>query len=360
MSVTLPVDANAGPHYSFGVELDGVSYGLEFRWNARAESWFMAIYDGEDTLLLPSVRVVLGVLLARRFRAAGVPGDFVAVDTTGRQEDAGLRDFGTRVLLLYYSAGELRMSPVTVALGKVTFDTVSATAPSIGAVMRQRRCEVHVTSQTGVRVVLTGLRIQFHVEKSLGKEPNKVEVSITNLARQSRAALQTKGLLVALHAGYEGALSQVARGDLRSCDQVREGADWRTKLTCGDGERAYVFAPVSLSFRKGTPVTEALRGCVDALVAAGLDAGNAYEKCFEVEGQFVSGYSAHGRASAEASRNSSGRAGTTSLSKTGALRYSPKAKRSPPSSSSSPPTRASSAVRSTAPPRRKAASPSSR
>jgi len=90
------------------------------------------------------------------------------------------------------------------------------------------------------------LRVQFSVKKSASKEPNTAEVTITNLSPTRRAALQTKGVKFVLECGYvDTGVKQIFQGDVRHISHVREGADWRTVLKSGDGERAFQFARIS-------------------------------------------------------------------------------------------------------------------
>ena len=90
------------------------------------------------------------------------------------------------------------------------------------------------------------LRVQFSVKKSSAKEPNTAEVTITNLSPTRRAALQTKGVKFVLECGYvDTGVKQIFQGDVRHISHVREGADWRTVLKSGDGERAFQFARIS-------------------------------------------------------------------------------------------------------------------
>lgn len=95
------------PHYTFSCDLEGVSYGFEFRWNAREEGWFMTILDGQDTVIIAGVKVVVDFPLAIRSASAlKPPGHFLAYDTTGGHADPGLTDLGDRVQLSYLDSSE--------------------------------------------------------------------------------------------------------------------------------------------------------------------------------------------------------------------------------------------------------------
>lgn len=105
----IPVNGEL-PHHVFQVQLDGATYGLEFRWNERAAGWFLSIYDSAGTLLLANRRLVLGWGLIARFKRwqSRLPkGDFVVLDTTQSGMEAGLSDLGTRVKVKYLEEAEL-------------------------------------------------------------------------------------------------------------------------------------------------------------------------------------------------------------------------------------------------------------
>ncbi len=98
-------------------------------------------------------------------------------------------------------------------------------------------------------IVITDLRIAFKVVKTLGKEPNTCEVTISNLSATTRAALQGLPLQLELAAGYEGSsLKRLFIGDLLYSDSERKGATWETKIQVGTGARAFNEARVSQTF----------------------------------------------------------------------------------------------------------------
>lgn len=120
---------------------------------------------------------------------------------------------------------------------------------------------------------ITDLRVQFSVKKQSTKEPNTAEVTITNLSPDRRAALQTKGVKMVLECGYvDTGVKQIFQGDVRTVAHVREGADWRTVLKSGDGERAFGFARVSESLGPKVAKSDVIKRLVSKL---GLGAGNS-------------------------------------------------------------------------------------
>jgi hypothetical protein len=104
---TIPV-RNDVEHVEFQVELDGVNYTLEFRWNARAEGWFASLFDGEGEEFARGVRVVVDFPLFGRVRDARRPAGFLYVqDTTGKHKDPSRYELGSSAVLLYADAAEV-------------------------------------------------------------------------------------------------------------------------------------------------------------------------------------------------------------------------------------------------------------
>jgi hypothetical protein len=170
--------------------------------------------------------------------------------------------------------------------------------------LSKRACRLIVGTSANAKVI-DGLRVQFKVKKSVNKEPNEGEISITNLAESSRAALQTKGIKVVLEAGYAGTLAQIFSGDVRYVSHTHDGPDWTSKLQLGDGETAYRFAFVSESFRAGTPISTVFSKVANAL---GLDSSDAIAFVRKmIPEQFTQGFASHGKASKELDRLLAGR-----------------------------------------------------
>lgn len=147
-------------------------------------------------------------------------------------------------------------------------------------------------------IVRSPFRMQFKIEKNLGKEPNKAECVITNLAPTTRADIEKKPLLVRIEAGYESDanLEQVFVGDLRKGFTQRTGTDWETKLLMGDGDRGFRFAELSRSYIPGTRVKQVLD---DITGAIGLKLPPSIAGALEFEHEYAGGYVADGTAEQE-------------------------------------------------------------
>lgn len=145
-----------------------------------------------------------------------------------------------------------------------------------------------------------GLRLVGKVTKTSQKEPNTAELTVYNLAPQTRAQMQTKGVRVILEAGYVSTgLTQLFLGDARTIDHVRDGADWRTVIKLGDGERSFRFARASESFAGPCTVGQVVSYCADKM---GLSMGNVSAKATLLDKQLAHGWTVHGAASSEIDR----------------------------------------------------------
>lgn len=96
------------PFQSFQVELDGVLYGFEFRWNHRSETWAMNLLDVNGDALLTGIRLCFGGPVLPISRSLSTPpGELILVESTAGVGDPKLDTLGAQVLLLYMDAAEI-------------------------------------------------------------------------------------------------------------------------------------------------------------------------------------------------------------------------------------------------------------
>jgi hypothetical protein len=102
---SLPVEPDV-PHQTFQVDLDGVAFGFDFRWNTRAGAWFVQLLTANDDLLATD-KMVLGFQLFVRTQDERMPkGRLMALDTSTVELEAGIADLGRRVQVYYFDAAE--------------------------------------------------------------------------------------------------------------------------------------------------------------------------------------------------------------------------------------------------------------
>jgi hypothetical protein len=129
-------------------------------------------------------------------------------------------------------------------------------------------------------IQFTALDCRFKVEKTLKPTPNTCELQIWNLNEEHRAQLEeltppatnaTTGIPCSIDAGYKDGTTLIWLGDLRTAETVRDGPDWVTNLSSGDGEKAWQNAKLHVSYGPKTPLDTALRAMARAL---GVGEGN--------------------------------------------------------------------------------------
>jgi hypothetical protein len=129
-------------------------------------------------------------------------------------------------------------------------------------------------------IQFTSLDCRFKVEKTLKPTPNTCELQIWNLNEDHRAQLEelrpstkqaTTGIPCSIEAGYKDGTTLIWLGDLRTVETVRDGPDWVTNLSSGDGEKAWQNAKLHVAYGPKTPLETALRAMAREL---GVGEGN--------------------------------------------------------------------------------------
>jgi hypothetical protein len=106
-----------------------------------------------------------------------------------------------------------------------------------------------------------GLRCGFTVERTLAKEPNTAEVSIYNLAAETRGQFaKLEGVLVVIEAGYvDTGLTTIFKGEMREGFSRPEGdQSWITIVRAGDGDTAHSKSRSNRGFRPGVSLEQAI------------------------------------------------------------------------------------------------------
>lgn len=89
-------------NYDGVVGLGGVDFGLRLLWNERDNHWFMSLSDSSGDDIVTGIKVVANTPFAIHCADSRMPsGAIWIIDTTLREEDPGLRDIGSRCVVLY-------------------------------------------------------------------------------------------------------------------------------------------------------------------------------------------------------------------------------------------------------------------
>lgn len=175
--------------------------------------------------------------------------------------------------------------------------TITTQPLNLGFVFGLGPTEISKTTEIsgGNLSATSGLRIQFDITKSLGKEPNTCRLTVSNLSPTNRAELQTiKGARLQLEAGYAESVATIFHGDVRKVENKRVGADWEAVIDLGDGERAWQWARLNESFAGKTTVQDIVRRLVRAM---GIGPGNSEIQLSVVNKRYDHGFALFGSAS---------------------------------------------------------------
>lgn len=153
-------------------------------------------------------------------------------------------------------------------------------------------------------VDVTGLAVSFRITQTLQVEPNTADITVRNLAPDTRKRLQQSGAPVDLSVGYTegnaaGTLDLLFTGTARFVSHTREGTDRVTRLQCGDGEKASKVV-VRESWGKGKKKKDV---AAELLKQSKLEVAKAIKKVREgmdaAMEEFVRGFSVDGPVMAE-------------------------------------------------------------
>lgn len=146
---------------------------------------------------------------------------------------------------------------------------------------------------------VSNLDITFTVKRTLQPRPGTCELKVYNLGAPHRAELTAaRRPLVQLSAGYDPP-PMLFRGDARKVEVTRDGPDWVTTITAGDGEHAIRTARASTSFAPGTTLADALRSLGASM---GVGAGNLSTAAAAASQVLPEGAVVRGSAAAELTR----------------------------------------------------------
>jgi len=92
--------------YSFQVNLDGQVYEIKIRFNTRVGRWYINIKDTSGNEILSGIKLLTNIPLIGQYQSLAnlPPGEFMCIDETGYNKDAGINDLGNDVKLVYIEA----------------------------------------------------------------------------------------------------------------------------------------------------------------------------------------------------------------------------------------------------------------
>lgn len=103
------------PEQRIAITLDGEPYVLRARWNTSDDglvgSWYLDAWerDGKTPIAL-GIKLVLGIKLGRSYDNPLFLSGLMMFDISDSGVEAGLFDFGVRVVLVHLTAGDVILS----------------------------------------------------------------------------------------------------------------------------------------------------------------------------------------------------------------------------------------------------------
>jgi hypothetical protein len=130
---------------------------------------------------------------------------------------------------------------------------------------------------SGGLLIETPLRIAFEISKTEVSEPNQATVTINNLSDKTRNLIrQGSGMVCIIEAGYvdAGGLQQIFYGDMMEVNHTIMKPDIETVLVLMDGHKSMRESRLSVSYRRGTPISQVIK---DAATSLGTSVNATFE-----------------------------------------------------------------------------------
>ena len=253
MALEIPIEENE-LHFEVRVQLDGEFYGLTFRFNGRAQLWFLTIADADGNVAASNLALCGDTPITAHLRnTPGIPpGALICIDSQGRGDNPGETD------LVGAPPNRLPDGCRGRGGGRWWVDETQ------GELLYDRRARLIVGDVLVESEGSQGLKIAFEVARGTQRTANTATIGVHNLSEQTRSKIEGRVNNVILEAGYRFTSAVIFAGDRAMVSHTKQGVDWVTRIQAGDGWRA-LTRDVFVSFGAGTTAKEVL----DALLRAG-------------------------------------------------------------------------------------------
>lgn len=140
--------------------------------------------------------------------------------------------------------------------------------------MRQWRRKVSLIVGDEEALDLSALSFSFAIKRNDAKSPNTATIKVMNASRETASMVQREFTRVVLQAGYEGNYGVIFHGNVVRAKWGGSG-DTETVLdiTAADGDKAYNFAVINATLRKGSSRADKVRLLCSAMNPYGVRQG---------------------------------------------------------------------------------------
>ena len=114
------------PQYRYSVVIDGISYIFEYKWNVRADSWYLSILQPDETCIRAGIRIVKDWnLIFRDVNELLFEGVLYVLRADNGSGDPVFEDFPDATLILQISGDDLFFTPEGSQVQGNTFTQVA-------------------------------------------------------------------------------------------------------------------------------------------------------------------------------------------------------------------------------------------
>lgn len=156
----------------------------------------------------------------------------------------------------------------------------------------KRIYELTIIPASGISRVISGLRVNFEITKSILSFPNLCKLTIYNPNDETLSALQDKFTKIVFNAGYEGDIKLLFKGEIRNIFQSKMGVDRLITIYAGDGEKDWQNSTFNKTFSETVTMKTAIQEVLSSFkdISIGTTEGLP-EEADKLLGQTLSGSS---------------------------------------------------------------------
>jgi hypothetical protein len=134
----------------------------------------------------------------------------------------------------------------------------------------KREIELSVGPAGGTGLIVSGLNIEFDIERSRGTEDNKATFVVYNAKENTRNEILKKGNIVNFKAGHEdeGNAGIIFVGTITRSETIKDGPNWVTTIEAYDyraNDEAFIYGTISVSYKEATQLSTIVNDFANAI-----------------------------------------------------------------------------------------------